>query len=130
MHRKGVITWQFIGAILLLIIYEFDSIYRQKYYKIVSHNVTRFFQISFPGVRWYTFHKLLCYLYTDWVPPMRSSGCAPVLELGNRLCLPRLITLVEARAIQHLAANGDTNQTIHSCIRLLEPVKVCVIALL
>ncbi|KAF7995181.1 hypothetical protein HCN44_004653 [Aphidius gifuensis] len=81
--------------------------------------------IVFPGVREYTFHKLLCYIYTDEVPVISSARCLNLLELANRLCLPRLINLVESRVVQDLerVSQNDTNEAIESCLRLLEPSK-------
>ncbi|KAK0075069.1 hypothetical protein PV326_011917, partial [Microctonus aethiopoides] len=69
--------------------------------------------IVFPGVREYTFHKLLCYLYTDEVPAIS-------------LCLPRLVNLVESRVIEDLErlAQNDGNEGVENCLRLLEPCKL------
>ncbi|XP_044740814.1 rho-related BTB domain-containing protein 1 isoform X2 [Chrysoperla carnea] len=82
--------------------------------------------IVFPGVREYTFHKLLCYLYTDEVPSIAAARCFNLLELANRLCLPRLVNLVECRVIEDLArlAQNDGNEAVEHCLRLLEPVKL------
>lgn len=84
-----------------------------------------FWQIVFPGVREYTFHKLLCYIYTDAIPVISSTRCLNLLELANRLCLPRLVNLVESRVVQDLEriSQCDTNEAIESCLRLLEPSK-------
>lgn len=95
---------------------------------MTSYNYFLFmiFQIKFPGVRWYTFHKLMCYFYTDGVPPISASRCISLLELANRLCLNRLINLVETRVIEDLdrISQTDTNEAVDLCLRLLEPVKV------
>ncbi|KAJ8684185.1 hypothetical protein QAD02_019977 [Eretmocerus hayati] len=82
--------------------------------------------IAFPGVREYTFHKLLCYLYTDEVPAISSTRCLNLLELANRLCLPRLVNLVERRVIEDLdkLSRGDSNEAVENCLRLLEPCKL------
>ncbi|XP_011300320.1 rho-related BTB domain-containing protein 1 isoform X2 [Fopius arisanus] len=82
--------------------------------------------IVFPGVREYTFHKLLCYLYTDEVPAISSGRCLNLLELANRLCLPRLVNLVESRVIEDLdrLAQNDGNEAVENCLRLLEPCKL------
>ncbi|XP_018334218.1 rho-related BTB domain-containing protein 1 [Agrilus planipennis] len=79
--------------------------------------------IEFPGVREYTFHKLLCYMYTDDIPPVSASRCVNLLELANRLCLLRLVNLVEKRVIEDLE-HMQNNETIEQCLRLLEPVKL------
>ncbi|KAH8300381.1 hypothetical protein KR018_000825 [Drosophila ironensis] len=82
--------------------------------------------IVFPGVTIYTFHKLLCYLYTDQIPPISAVKCLNLLELANRLCLPRLINLVECRVIEDLTliSQNETNETVDHCLKLLEPVKL------
>ncbi|XP_030375324.1 rho-related BTB domain-containing protein 1 isoform X2 [Scaptodrosophila lebanonensis] len=84
--------------------------------------------IMFPGVTIYTFHKLLCYLYTDQIPPISADPmkCLNLLELANRLCLLRLINLVECRVIEDLTiiSQKETNETVDHCLKLLEPVKL------
>ncbi|XP_071626917.1 rho-related BTB domain-containing protein 1 isoform X3 [Temnothorax longispinosus] len=82
--------------------------------------------IVFPGVREYTFHKLLCYLYTDEVPAISSARCLNLLELANRLCLQRLVNLVESRVIEDLErlSQNEGNDAVENCLRLLEPCKL------
>lgn len=82
--------------------------------------------IVFPGVREYTFHKLLCYLYTDEIPAISASKCLNLLELANRLCLPRLVNLVECRVIEDLMrlSQNEGSEAVEHCLRLLEPVKL------
>lgn len=86
--------------------------------------------ISLPTVTEYTFHKLLCYLYTDEIPPISVDKCLNLLEFANRLCLPRLLNLVECRVIEDLT-NISQNETgegkgeaVEHCLKLLETVKV------
>lgn len=83
-------------------------------------------QIVLPGVTEYTFHKLLCYLYTDEIPPISADKCLNLLELANRLCLPRLLNLVECRVIEDLTrmSQNETSEAVEHCLRLLESVKV------
>lgn len=83
-------------------------------------------QIIFPGVTEYTFHKLLCYLYTDEIPQISTEKCLNLLELANRLCLPRLLNLVECRVIEDLTkiSQTETSEAVQHCLSLLEPVKV------
>lgn len=83
-------------------------------------------QIIFPGVTQYTFHKLLCYLYTDEIPQISADKCLNLLELANRLCLPRLLNLVECRVIEDLTrmSQTETGDAVEHCLKLLEPVKV------
>ncbi|XP_075160297.1 rho-related BTB domain containing isoform X1 [Haematobia irritans] len=82
--------------------------------------------IVFPGVTAYTFHKLICYLYTDEIPHISAAKCLNLLELANRLCLPRLLNLVECRVIEDLTmiSQNETNETVDHCLKLLEPVKL------
>lgn len=84
-------------------------------------------QIIFPGVTEYSFHKLLCYLYTDEIPAISADKCLNLLELANRLCLPRLLNLVERRVVEDLTkiSQNESALTIEHCLKLLEPVKVC-----
>lgn len=84
------------------------------------------FQILFPGVTEYTFHKLLCYIYTDEIPPITADKCLNLLELANRLCLPRLLNLIECRVIEDLTriSQNESSDAVEHCLKLLEPVKV------
>lgn len=49
-----------------------------------------------------------------------------LLELANRLCLPRLLNLVECRVIEDLTkiSQTETSEAVLHCLQLLEPVKV------
>lgn len=78
----------------------------------------------------YSFHKLLCYLYTDEIPKITTDKCLNLLELANRLCLPRLINLIECRVIEDLTkvSQSDVIETVRNCLQLLEPVKVIITA--
>lgn len=60
------------------------------------------FQISFPGVKMYAFHILLCYIYSDKIPCVEPARCLELLELANRLCMNRLVALVEAKVLDQL----------------------------
>ncbi|XP_042881840.1 rho-related BTB domain-containing protein 1-like isoform X1 [Penaeus japonicus] len=81
--------------------------------------------ITFPGVKLRTFQVLLQYLYTDTIPTLKTRECLPIVELGNRLCLPRLISLVENEIIdlfqRVIQAGGDVSE---DCIYLLEPLQM------
>lgn len=87
-----------------------------------------FIQIVLPGVTEYTFHKLLCYIYTDEVPPISADRCLNLLELANRLCLPRLLNLVECRVIEDLTriSQNESGEAVDQCLKLLESVKVII----
>ncbi|KAG4075261.1 hypothetical protein HA402_003052 [Bradysia odoriphaga] len=82
--------------------------------------------IIFPGVTQYTFHKFLCYMYTDEIPQISADKCLNLLELANRLCLPRLLNLVECRVIEDLSkmSQSETSEAVEHCLKLLEPVKL------
>lgn len=77
----------------------------------------------FPGVGEDTFHCLLEYLYTDDIPTIAPERSADLIELANRLCLPRLINLTEQKVIQELAS-CSSDETIDHCLKLLEPSQV------
>lgn len=50
----------------------------------------------------YAFHILLCYIYSDKIPSVEPTRCLELLELANRLCMNRLVSLVEAKVLEHL----------------------------
>ncbi|PZC72892.1 hypothetical protein B5X24_HaOG210382 [Helicoverpa armigera] len=87
----------------------------------------QFHTISFPGVKMYAFHILLCYIYSDKIPAVDPTRCLELLELANRLCMNRLVNLVEARVIDQLQQRdrvcGDDDQVVEIALSLLEPVK-------
>ena len=60
--------------------------------------------VQFPGISKLTFLHLLHYFYTDSVASAMLSpdNCLEIIELANRLCLPRLITLVEKSVTQQM----------------------------
>lgn len=74
----------------------------------------------------YTFHKLLCFIYTDEIPAIAAAKCLNLLELANRMCLPRLLNLVECRVVESLTklSQNETTEAAEQCLMLLEPVKV------
>ncbi|KPJ07310.1 Rho-related BTB domain-containing protein 1 [Papilio machaon] len=84
--------------------------------------------ISFPGVKMYAFQILLCYIYSDKIPSVEPTRCLELLELANRLCMNRLVNLIEARVIEHLQHQdrvcGEEDQVVEICLSLLEPVKL------
>lgn len=74
----------------------------------------------------YTFHKLLCYIYTDEIPNISSEKCLNLLELANRLCLPRFLNLIEVRVIEDLTriSQSEMGEAVELSLKLLESVKV------
>uniref|UniRef100_A0A6A7G382 Rho-related BTB domain-containing protein 1-like isoform X2 n=3 Tax=Hirondellea gigas TaxID=1518452 RepID=A0A6A7G382_9CRUS len=81
--------------------------------------------VTFPGVKQRTFRVLLQFFYTDTIPTLKVRECLPTVELANRLCLPRLVTLVEVEIIdlfqRILQAGGDISE---ECLHLLEPMQL------
>lgn len=57
---------------------------------------------------------------------MSAEKCLNLLELANRLCLPRLLNLIECRVIENLTkiSQSETREAVELCLGLLEPVKV------
>ena len=83
------------------------------------------FQIQFPGVTRDTFLALLYYLYTGQRPLLVNVDCVELIELANRLCLPRLLALTERHLVDALtAAEKDGNDIIEDVIFTLTSVQV------
>ncbi|KAG8185072.1 hypothetical protein JTE90_017085 [Oedothorax gibbosus] len=78
--------------------------------------------VHFPGVSKCCFHQLLIYLYTDEVDPsVVPSNCLDLLALANRLCLPRLVGLVEQKVIRDMIRMQDAGKdTTEHALKLLE----------
>ena len=72
------------------------------------------------------FLQLLYYLYTDKSPDVTTSTCVNLLELANRLCLPRLVTLVETAIIQIFTENINAGDDVSKdALEILQPCQVC-----
>ena len=60
---------------------------------------------------------------------MDATSCVGVLELGNRLCLPRLITLTEqvviARLTEVIEDGGDVTD---EALNILQPCQVMLLS--
>lgn len=82
--------------------------------------------IFFPGVYSDTFRRLLTFLYTDDIKPVSSTRCLDLIELANRLCLTRLINLIEKSVIDELnkLTTVENTDVIQPCLRLLETCKL------
>ncbi|XP_059083348.1 rho-related BTB domain-containing protein 1-like [Tigriopus californicus] len=82
--------------------------------------------VKFPGVTCFTFKELLNYLYTDQSPRVTISNCLGILELGNRLCLPRLISLTEQIVIEKLTVMVDDEgeDVTEDALKILQPCQV------
>ena len=78
-----------------------------------------------PGVTCITFRQLLHYLYSDRIPPVQPMACVPLIELANRLCLPRLVQLVENHMVAEMQRIIDAGgEVTMECLTLLEPCQV------
>ncbi|XP_042143046.1 rho-related BTB domain-containing protein 1 isoform X4 [Ixodes scapularis] len=83
--------------------------------------------VHFPGARRECFERLLTYLYTDSVSDIMSTNeCLDLIELANRLCLPRLICLMEQKVISELTAlsSKDADAAHVLALTLLEPSQI------
>lgn len=78
--------------------------------------------VRFPGVRKEIFQRLLYFIYTDECPVVKATDCIEILELANRLCLPRLISLIEHQIIEELKIMAEAGYDItEHTLHLLEP---------
>ncbi|XP_014774745.1 rho-related BTB domain-containing protein 2 [Octopus bimaculoides] len=68
--------------------------------------------ISFPGICKDTFKALQEYLYTGESPCMSGVDCMSLIEVANRLCLPRLVAFTEGHVVQELGRQEDANVNI------------------
>ncbi|XP_054167490.1 rho-related BTB domain-containing protein 1-like isoform X2 [Oppia nitens] len=81
--------------------------------------------IPFPGVVRETFRQMLYYLYTDGLDTsITHTNCLPVLELANRLCLSRLVALIENHIINELTRISESGDITEIVLRLLEPSQI------
>ena len=76
-----------------------------------------------------TFEQLLYYLYTDQTPPVRFTSCLGIIELANRLVLPRLLTLVEKAVIEEMSlasvgGGGEELEVLEEALRLVQPCQI------
>lgn len=78
-----------------------------------------------PGVSETTFRQLLHYIYTDRIPPLQTIACVPLVELANRLCLSRLVQLIESYMVTEMQRIIDAGgEVTMECLMLLEPCQV------
>ena len=78
--------------------------------------------IPLPGIHRFAFEEVQRYLYTDLPPRVSPVNCLQVLELANRLVLPRLINLIEKSVIQQMSSAGQ--EVFIEALELLEPCQV------
>ncbi|GAB1604023.1 rho-related BTB domain-containing protein 2-like [Argonauta hians] len=65
--------------------------------------------VPFPGINRDTFKALQEYLYTGESPCMTGADCMSLIEVANRLCLPRLVAFTEDYIVQELSRLEDNN---------------------
>jgi len=81
--------------------------------------------INFPGVSCSTFRQLLYFLYTDQTPVVHYQDCLGIIELANRLVLPRLMTLVESSLIEQMTGVIDEGgDVIEEALRIVQPAQI------
>ena len=95
---------------------------------LLQFSVTDFvlcFQVPFPGVGKDTFIALQEYLYTGQCPVLRDIDCIELIELANRLCLPRLLALTELYIVRELTQYDEVGKdVVEDVLTLLEPAQV------
>jgi len=81
--------------------------------------------VTLPGIQKFALSEVQYYLYTDQAPRVTAVTCLMVLELANRLVLPRLITLIEQTVINQLRAEINTGVDVHlEALELLQPCQM------
>ncbi|XP_046365118.1 rho-related BTB domain-containing protein 1-like [Haliotis rufescens] len=81
--------------------------------------------IPFPGITEDTFKALREYLYTGSQPDMTGVDCISLIEVANRLCLPRLVCLTENFIVQELQkAEKDEEDILEEVLLILEPAQL------
>ncbi|XP_052773542.1 rho-related BTB domain-containing protein 1-like [Mya arenaria] len=81
--------------------------------------------ILLPGVSRDIFLALREFLYTGECPTGATLNCLGIIEAANRLCLPRLVTMVEAAAVDDLSqADKEGEDIIEDVLNLLEPAQL------
>ena len=88
------------------------------------------FKIPFPGICQDAFKALQEYLYTGETPCMTGLNCMNLIEVANRLCLPRLVALAEEFVVQELSKMDEANADImEEVFCILETAQVSCIVL-
>ena len=86
-----------------------------------------FFQVVLPGLTRDVFLAVREFLYTGDCPSAATLNCLGIIEAADRLCLPRLIRLVEAAVVDDLTvADKDGEDIIEDVLKLLEPTQVSI----
>ena len=73
----------------------------------------------------FAFKSVQYFLYTDEAPLVSCDSSVKVLELANRLVLPRLISLVEQKVIEAMNAVIDKGGNVfQDALEILQPCQV------
>jgi Rho-related BTB domain-containing protein 1/2 len=81
--------------------------------------------VKFPGVSRFAFQELLHFLYTDRAPKVTPANCLGLVELANRLVLPRLTTMLEKVVIDEMVKKMETGADVcEEALKLLQPCQV------
>ena len=71
------------------------------------------------------FSAVLYYLYTDQTPHVTPVTCLLVLELANRMVLPRLVTMIETSVITQLRQEIEHGEELFiEALELLQPCQM------
>ena len=81
--------------------------------------------VTMPGIQRSEFLEVTRFLYTDQAPRLNRANCLLVLELANRLVLPRLISLIERTVINGLGAEVEVGAEFQlEALELLEAAQM------
>ncbi|KAK3791334.1 hypothetical protein RRG08_012518 [Elysia crispata] len=91
--------------------------------------------IPFPDINAETFGTVQEYLYTGETPRSLCNSsnynlnsavdCVALIELSNRLCLPRLMSMVEVAVVEQLQSCYDSREEmLQDALSLVEPAKL------
>eukprot|EP00090_Calanus_glacialis_P014770 TRINITY_DN23654_c0_g1_i3.p1 TRINITY_DN23654_c0_g1~~TRINITY_DN23654_c0_g1_i3.p1 ORF type:complete len:279 (-),score=68.95 TRINITY_DN23654_c0_g1_i3:185-1021(-) len=81
--------------------------------------------VDFPGVTRFALQGIQYFLYTDKAPRVSPSNCLAVVELANRLVLPRLISLIENKVIQAMREVIDEGgEVCQDALDILQPSQI------
>ncbi|XP_041371093.1 rho-related BTB domain-containing protein 1-like [Gigantopelta aegis] len=82
--------------------------------------------VSFPGINCDTFRALREYLYTAEQSDMTGVDCIQLIEVANRLCLPRLVSLTELFIVKELlkAEKDEEEDVLEEILLILEPAEL------
>jgi len=81
--------------------------------------------VKLPGVTRFAFQEVLYFLYTDKPPRVSASNCLGVVELANRLVLPRLMTLLEKTVIDKMNKSLENGGDVcEEALTILQPCQM------